>query len=293
MRHLMSELRPRRRESAARRDRRRLLRSPWLRRAAGLGVAALVLTAAALAVRAPGPAAWLAEQALAGRAALTQATIAAGFAVREVYVSGRHETAAEDLVAALGVRVGDPVLLLDLAWRRAGIEALPWVEHAAIERRLPDVIVVRLIERRALALWQHDGAVTLIDRAGSPIEGVDPRRFAHLPLVVGAGAPARAAELVAVLGTEPLLATRVASAVLVGGRRWELRFDNGVAAALPARGWAEAWARLAAIERDHRLLGRGLARIDLRLPDRVVIRLTDEGRALREQVIEDAKGENT
>lgn len=295
MRHLMSEVRPRkgRRGTATRRDRHPWLRSAWARRGAALGGAVLLLGAFAAVLQAPGPAAWLQRQHDGLIAGVADATVEAGFAVREVYVSGRRETAADDVLGALGVALGDPMLFLDLDDRRARLEALPWVEHAAIERLLPDTIVVRLVERRPLALWQHGGSIAVIDHGGAAIEGVEARRFHDLPLVVGADAPAHAAELVAVLGVEPLLAARVTAAQRVGGRRWELRFDNGVSVALPAEGWAGAWRRLAALERDHRVLARDLARIDLRLADRVVLRLTEDGRAALEAAKEQAKGEST
>jgi cell division protein FtsQ len=295
MRHLMSEVRTRRgrRGAGARRDRRAWLRSPWARRGAACGAALLALSVFWAVLQAPGPSAWLQARHDRLVASATAATVDAGFAVREVYVRGRSETAAEDVITALGVAVGDPMLFIDLDDRRARLESLPWVEHAAIERVLPDILVVRLVERRPLALWQNDGAVAVIDRGGTAIAGADPRRFAHLPLVVGPDAPAHAAELIAVLGVEPLLAARVTAAQWIGGRRWDLRFDNGVAAALPAHGLDDAWRRLAALERDHRLLARELVRIDLRFTDRVVLRLTDDGRAAMEEERERAKGEST
>lgn len=295
MRHLMSELRPRKARGGARarRERRAWPRSMWARRAIALAGAAALLVAFGATIRAPGPSDWLRARHDAIAAALSRSTVAAGFAVGEVYVRGRHETAPADVLAALDVAVGDPLLFVDLDARRARLEALPWIESAAVERRLPDVLVVRLVERRPLALWQNAGSIVVIDRGGVTIPGVDARRFAHLPLVVGEDAPGHAAELVAVLGVEPMLAQRVISAQRVGGRRWDLRFDNGIAVALPAEGWAQAWSRLAALERDQRLLARDLVRIDLRLPDRVVLRLTDEAREVIENANEDARGENT
>ncbi|MBM3585370.1 MAG: FtsQ-type POTRA domain-containing protein [Alphaproteobacteria bacterium] len=291
----MSEVRPRRnrRGAGARREHRAWLRSPWARCGAAGGVALAVLGAVWAVLQAPGPSAWLQAQHDRLVATAIAATVDAGFAVRGVYVRGRTETVPQDVIAALGVTVGDPMLFIDLDDRRARLEALPWVEHAAIERLLPDILVVRLVERRPLALWQNDGVVAVIDRGGTVIAGVDPRRFAHLPLVVGPDAPAHAAELIAVLGVEPLLAARVTAAQWIAGRRWDLRFDNGVAAALPAQGLDAAWRRLAALERDHRLLARELVRIDLRFADRVVLRLTDEGLAAMDEARERAKGEST
>ena len=40
------------------------------------------------------------------------------------------------------------------------------MRSAAIERRLPGTLFVRLVERHPLAVWQHDGKQELIDRDG-------------------------------------------------------------------------------------------------------------------------------
>jgi cell division protein FtsQ len=206
------------------------------------------------------------------RSAAIDASGAAGLVVEEVYVAGRGETARGDLIDAVGVTLGMPMLAYDVDAARLRIEALGWVREAAIERRFPYMIFIRLAERRALALWQRDGRLVVVDRDGEVINGARPGDFATLPVIVGDDAPDHAARLLAVLAVEPGLSARVEAAVRVGGRRWDLRFDNGVDVAMPETGLAEAWRRLAAFERRHQLLGRDITAIDLRLPDRVVVR---------------------
>src|SRR5690606_33811569 len=129
---------------------------------------------------------------------------------------------------------------------------------AAVERRLPDTIHVRLVERRPLALWQNDGRITVIDHDGREISGADPARFSALPLVVGDDAPQHAIQLLALLALEPDLGRRVTAAVRVGGRRWNLRMDAGDGAKidvhLPEINPGAAWARLAELERSKKLL---------------------------------------
>jgi cell division protein FtsQ len=206
------------------------------------------------------------------RSAAIDASGAAGLVVEEVYVAGRGETVRGDLIDAVGVTLGMPMLAYDVDAARLRIEALGWVREAAIERRFPDMIFIRLAERRALALWQRDGRLVVVDRDGEVINGARPGDFATLPVIVGDDAPDHVARLLAVLAVEPGLSARVEAAVRVGGRRWDLRFDNGVDVAMPETGLAEAWRRLAAFERRHQLLGRDITAIDLRLPDRVVVR---------------------
>jgi cell division protein FtsQ len=96
-----------------------------------------------------------------------------------------------------------------------------------------------------------------------------------LPLVVGGGAQARAKEFLALLEPYPTLRDFVRAAVLVGERRWNLRLKNGIDVELPESGAATALAQLVALDREKNLITRDIAVIDLRLPDRVTVRLSD------------------
>jgi cell division protein FtsQ len=259
----------------------------WLRPALGYGAA---LTGLAVII---GGLAWAwtsgraADQWGALAAAAVEASASAGLVVAEVFVAGRGQTARDDLIAALDVTLGAPLLAFDGEAARRRVEALGWVREATVERRFPDTLFLRIVERQPLALWQRDGRLVVVDREGAVIDGAAPERFARLPVIVGDDAPRHAARLLAVLASEPSLLVRVEAAVRVGGRRWNLRFDNGIDVELPEQGLAEAWRRLAAFERRHRLLARDITVIDLRLPDRVVVRPSGAIDGL------DAAGENT
>lgn len=195
-----------------------------------------------------------------------------GFRVKDMLVAGKQETKPEALMAALRIGYGDPILAFDATAAKARIEALPWVLSASVERVLPDTIIVRVQERQPLAVWQNRGEYQLIDATGKPIPGAALDRFANLLQVVGEDAPAHAADLVRLLRTEPALAGRVKAAVRVGDRRWNLRLDNGVDVRLPEQDAQAAWARLADYERTHKVLERDVQVLDLRLPDRLIVR---------------------
>jgi len=149
---------------------------------------------------------------------------------------------------------------------------------ATIERRLPGTLFVRLMERRPLAVWQHGGIQQLIDREGTVIPVEDLSRFAHLPTVVGDDAATNAAALIDTLAIEPELAMRVTAAVRVGARRWNLRIDDVIDVLLPEESAAAAWSRLAELERANALLKRDVQTVDLRLPDRLVLRVNGASR---------------
>jgi cell division protein FtsQ len=197
----------------------------------------------------------------------------AGFVVDKVLADGRKQTTSADLLRALDVRIGSPIFGVDLEAARERLAALPWVESVTIERRLPDMLYLRIVEAEPMALWQHEGKLRLLSHNGELIDEPHPLRFASLPLVVGAGAPEHAAELLAMLATQPELQVQVRAAVRVGERRWNLRFANGTDVRLPEERAAEAWTELARLEREFGILGRDLAVIDLRVPAQPLVRL--------------------
>ena len=208
--------------------------------------------------------------------ALLAATADAGLELDDVLVEGRKRTARSVVLETLGVVRGQPILAFDPHAAKARLERLPWIRGAAVERRLPDVIHVRLVERQPLARWQNQGRITVIDRRGEVIPGAEPKTFARLLVVVGEGAADRTPDLLAMLNGEPELRSRVSAAVWVRGRRWNLRLDDSIDVRLPERNPGAAWAELARAQREHGVLRRDVAVVDLRLPDRLVVRTTSE-----------------
>ena len=196
-----------------------------------------------------------------------------GLRVTNVVIEGRTKTPQVMLNAALGIRPGEPILSYSLAEARQRLESIKWVEHATVERRLPGTILVRLTERRPFAVWQTEGKFLLVDREGEVVADTEVAAFAdQLPLVVGPGAPKHAAALMELLAAQPELMKRVVAAVRVAERRWNLRMTNGADVMLPEAAEAPALARLAELHASQSLLDRPLAIVDLRLPDRLVVR---------------------
>lgn len=214
---------------------------------------------------------------------LLQGMASAGLTVDEVIVVGRVETSRKDIARALGVRRGDPILRADIKSARLRLEKLGWVHSATITRRLPGDLHVHLKERRPFALWQKKGRLVLIDRDGAPITSKRLSRFSALPVVVGRSAPQHVGALFDVLGQQPGLFARVAAAVRIADRRWDIRFANGIVARLPEQDVAGGWTRLAGLQAKHNILGRDLAAIDLRLDDRLIVRLSKKAAERRRQ----------
>lgn len=195
-----------------------------------------------------------------------------GLKVDEVLVVGRRETTQRQLLNAVGLARGAPILAFNVEDAKKRVEKLPWVKSATVERLLPSTVLLTVEERQPLALWQNKGAFALIDTDGEVILNNGLERFSELVVVVGADAPAHAGELLKVLATQPELKALVKAAVRVGGRRWNLRLKNDIDVRLPEENPAAAWHRLAEYEKTHRVLERDVQILDLRLPDRLIVR---------------------
>ena len=206
---------------------------------------------------------------------LVDVSAALGMKLNALTVEGRAMTSRDELLAAVDIERGAPILSIDIAQARTAIEALPWVKTAKVERRLPDAVHILIEERSPYALWQQGNRYTLVDHEGKSIVDV-PEADQSLPLIVGPDAPAHAAALFDGLKAEPELAKRVRAAVRMGDRRWNVyldSFEGGIAIRLPEGDVAAAWTRLAALEREHKILERDLDFIDMRLDDRLVVRI--------------------
>ncbi|MDF2763953.1 MAG: cell division protein [Rhodospirillales bacterium] len=270
----MSEPLPRaKRRPAPPRRRPKPMLSPRMLRLGAIGFAAALLIGGAGYAVASG---WAGERLDAVGRGLVAVAADSGLRVRNVLVEGRAETKAADILEALQAERGAPLLAIDVAAAKERLERLPWVKSATVERRLPDTLRVRVEERNAFALWQQGKRLAVIDRDGTVIVRDKLARFADRPLVVGEGAERRAAEIVDLLAGDPKLRREVEAAVLVSGRRWNLRLKGGIEVRLPEEGMDQAWAQLARMVREEGLLGRAVTMVDLRQPDKAIVRLTPE-----------------
>ncbi len=209
----------------------------------------------------------------------------AGFRISEVALTGEHEIRREDILTLAGITGRSSLLFLDAARTRARLLTNPWIAEAAVLKLFPGRLRIEIKERKAFALWQKDGRVALIAADGTVLETYVPQRFKSLPQVVGRGAEHQAAEFLGLLARYPAIARRVEAAVLVAERRWNLYLADGIEVLLPEAGPERALTTLTDLAASKNLLTRDIAGVDLRLADRVTVRLSDAASAARDEAI--------
>lgn len=196
----------------------------------------------------------------------------------QVLVYGHARTGQDDINAALNLTQGMPVFDIDLKDVQKRLMALPWIKHVVVERHLPSTIFVQIEEKKPIAVWQNNKKYFPLDEEGNPIK--DNRTIlSNLLLVVGQDAPKHTPGLIRILNGYKDIAVKVRSAVRVGGRRWNLILNDAEAGTeiyLPETDIGAALARLQQLNEESQILKRDLKVIDLRLPDRLIVR-TQEG----------------
>ena len=202
--------------------------------------------------------------------------VAAGLEVRRVLLRGAHQTAHDEVIDALGPVIGGSILHLSLDGARARIEEIGWVRSAAVTRLLPDTISISVRERDPAAVWQLKGVLYLIDESGAVIREVEAGEYANRPLIVGVGAPEAAGGILKALAGKEQLQKRIYALVRVGERRWDMRLRNQIEIKLPEENFESAIADLELLQSAQGTLDQAIKYIDLRDPERMVIRKRGE-----------------
>jgi cell division protein FtsQ len=212
-----------------------------------------------------------------------------GFRISEIALTGEHELGRERVLSIAGITGRSSLLFLDPAKARGRLVANPWIAEATVLKLYPGRLRIEVRERKPFALWQKDGKIHLIADDGTVLETYVPERFASLPLVVGKGAERAAAKVVALIARYPLIAKQLQASVLVAERRWDLYLKDKLVVSLPEIDPEQGLRRLVALDAEKRLLSRDVAEIDLRLGDRVTVRLSDAAAAAREAALKAAE----
>lgn len=224
---------------------------------------------------------------------LAEAAGKAGFQVQRVEVRGverMDEMRVYDI--ALG-QVDRSMLAVDMDGIRGQLMQIGWVKDARISRKLPSTLVVDIVERQPVAVWQTGGQLHLIDEGGTVLEGVQTAAMPDLPLVIGPDANRQVHALASLMGHAPALKSMLAGATWVGNRRWDLRFQSGEVLALPEgeQESAKALVAFARIDGVDRLLGRGFLRFDMRDPTRLVARAPKDQPLVQDKAVRVEDGE--
>ena len=204
-----------------------------------------------------------------------------GFGINAVTITGAREIYEAEVLAAAGISERNSLLFLDVGDVRDRLRQVPLIKDVSVRKLYPNRLLVELVEREPFAVWQKDGKVMVVSADGTPIQEMTEARVSDRPCVVGAGATTRSAEFLRIVDAAGELRTRIRAGMLVGERRWTLKMTSGLDVKLPEDNPEQAITQFARLARDARVLDKDLVSVDLRVPDRMIGRLTEEAAAAR------------
>ena len=221
---------------------------------------------------------------------MSSAASSAGLDVGAIKISGQVETRESDVLAALELGSRGALLGFDLRKARTRLINLDWVEEVSIRKLFPGRLEISLVEKKPFALWQQDQNLSVIETNGDIITHLaDVRELssfnAGLPQIVGDGAEKHAAHLFSMISPYPSVYSRVAGYVRVADRRWNILLRNNLVIQLPEVGARSALAAVAKLDQERQLLSREIEVVDMRLSDRVVLKLQPGASAKRKAMI--------
>ncbi len=209
----------------------------------------------------------------------------AGFRITSVVINGRKQLSQDEVLAIGGVNGRSSLLFLDAASVREKLKASRWIAEATVLKLYPGDLRIDIVERKAFALWQQGGHISVISDDGAVLQSYVSEPFLNLPLVVGKGAETRAKDFLALLSRYPQVRAVTKAAVFVGERRWNLRLNDGLDIRLPENDVGQALATLSALDKEDHLLSKDIVAVYLRLQDRLVVQLSDEAAKAREEAL--------
>jgi cell division protein FtsQ len=213
----------------------------------------------------------------------------AGFRITSVAINGRKQLTQDEVLAFGGVNGRSSLLFLDAEAVRDRLKANHWIADATVLKLYPGQLQIDIVERSAFALWQQDGRLSVIADDGAVLQPYVTRRFITLPLVVGRGAETHARDFLALLDRYPQVRVATRAVTFVGERRWNLRLKDGLDIRLPENDVGNALATLSALDKEDRLFSRDIVAVDMRLPDRLTVQLSDDAAKARDELFKDRK----
>ncbi|WP_037258698.1 cell division protein FtsQ/DivIB [Roseivivax halodurans] len=252
----------------------RLMLTPVYRRLLRVGLP--------LAIVLGGGALWVSQPENLDRIKLTWSDLVAQvqerpeFMVKLMAVDGASDKVAERVRAQLAVDFPISSFDLDLDTMRKTVADLPAVKSARLHIRQGGVLQVAVVERVPRMLWRSEAGLVLLDEEGVAV-GPATDRAAHpdLAVMAGEGADKVVPEAIALIEAAQPIKARLRGLARRGERRWDVVLDRGQRIMLPETGAVRALERAIAMDDAVDLFARDLEAVDLRLPQRPTLRMTD------------------
>ncbi|MES2677730.1 MAG: cell division protein FtsQ/DivIB [Pseudomonadota bacterium] len=203
-----------------------------------------------------------------------------GHSYNKIKISGNEKTSYEQIakLARAHLAADDDINNQEMIESlKSEIEKLPWVDEVVISVSLQDSLNIHIKEHQPFAIWE-DSQKYIVSKTGKIIAVDNLEDFGSLIILTGNNAYKNVKSLFNILAIDPEVSKNIYSATWVGGRRWDVRFENGLLVKLPSSNsdndMSYAWDSLIKIYNMPGAL-LGLKAVDLRIAKKIYLEYDD------------------
>ncbi len=91
------------------------------------------------------------------------------FAITEIHIKGNTLITDEEAIALIGIKEGDNIFEHTTASVNEALSSDPYIAGVTIDRNLPDIITINIIERMPVIALENEGQFVILDEEGKVI----------------------------------------------------------------------------------------------------------------------------
>ncbi len=198
------------------------------------------------------------------------------FNVKKVQVVGMKNITKNKIDQIVSSQSTKIISQIDIDKIKEDVGKIEWVDRVYIQRRLPSILRIEIIERQPVAIWQNKKKNYLVDKSGKIIHSTISKDFSALPIIVGEQAPSTAFQIINATQHFSNLKKRITGYICIRGRRWNIEMDNSLIVKLPGEHNHNALSILSDMVKHNKISHVLMESIDLRDEDRVIIKFKEK-----------------
>ena len=194
-----------------------------------------------------------------------------GFKIENILITGTRNLSNNYIKDIIEIYKDGSIFNIDLSSIYNKIKQNSWVKEVSIERVLPNIIKIKIIENQPIAIWQNKTDNKLVTANGNIIFDGNVNDFKNdFPIIKGNKSKENISSILKILETNQNFYENIWSLTFINERRWDLHFNQGLVVRLPSKDIKKAWEKIIKLQKNYNVLNLRLTEIDLRNPKQIL-----------------------
>ncbi len=204
-----------------------------------------------------------------------------GFKIENVLITGTRNLSNNFIKDIIEIYKDGSIFNIDLSSIYNKIKQNSWVKEVSVERVLPNIIKIKILENQPIAIWQNKKNNELITANGDIIFDGNVNDFKNdFPIIKGNKSKENISSILEILETNQNFYENIWSLTFINERRWDLHFNQGLVVRLPSKDIKKAWEKIIKLQKNYNVLNLNLTEIDLRNPKQILGKINFDKKAI-------------